>query len=318
MRNAFVAAVHELARRRREVMVLVGDNGAIVFDAYRRDCPEQFINVGIAEANLVGVSAGLAACGKAPFAYTIGTFLTMRACEQVRNDVCLQRLNVKLVGIGAGFVYSDLGPTHHATEDLALLRALPGLTVLSPADPAEARQATLAAAAIEGPVYLRLATGGTGRLYGDDYRFELGRAVTLRQGQDATIVATGAIVHEALAAAKLLEEEGVSAGVINVPTLKPFDGEAIAAAARQTGAVVTVEEHSVNGGLGSAVAEALSEAGGGARVQRLGLRDSFAQGYGSYAQMKRMNGLDAQSIAQAVGALRRGVAAGAGGGRAGE
>ncbi len=301
MRNAYIQALYELAGKDERIFALVADNGAIVYDQFRREFPDRFINFGIAEANMVSVAAGLASCGKIPFAYTISGFLTMRAFEQVRNDVCLQRMNVKLVGIGAGFVYSDLGPTHHATEDIAIMRVLPGMTILSPADPLEAYQATLAAAEVEGPVYLRIAGSKTPRICGDNYRFEFGRGVTLRQGSDLAMIATGNIMQEVQQAAEELAVGGVSVRLINIHTIKPIDRDIICRAARQTGAILTVEEHSITGGLGSAVAEVLMESGcGSVRFRRMGLMDRFPTGYGSYAEMKQINGLSRQHIVEAA------------------
>ena len=301
MRNAYLDALYELAGADRRVLALIADNGAIVYDRYRRDYPGQYFNFGISEANMVSVAAGLASCGKIPFAYTISVFLTMRAFEQVRNDVCLQKMNVKLVGTGAGFVYSSLGPTHHATEDMALMRALPGMTIFSPADASEAYQATIAAARMDGPGYLRLATGGSPKIYEGEQDFEPGRGVLLRGGDDVTIVGTGAILLEAIRAAAELEREGVSARVINIHTVKPIDREIILRAAAETGRVITLEEHSVTGGLGSCVAEVLAEAGqAGVKLRRLGLNDTFAVSYGSYEQMKQKNGLSKEFVVQAA------------------
>ena len=306
MRNEYISALHELAGENRDVLALVGDNGAIVYDGFQADYPEQFLNLGISEANMVSVAAGLAACGKIPFAYTIGCFLTERAFEQVRNDVCMQKMNVKLVGIGAGFVYSGLGPTHHGTEDVALMRALPNMTVLCPADGMEATKATKAAAAMTGPVYLRLATGKSPAVYGEDYEFRVGEAVTLREGCDITIIATGAIVHDVLAVADELEADGVSVRVINMHTLKPIDEQVIMTAAAETSAILTVEEHTISGGLGSCVAEVLAENGPvRVRLKRLGLKDSFAEGYGPYEYVKQSNGLGAGDIAEAARELLR-------------
>jgi len=299
MRNAYLKALYELAQRDDNVLAIVADNGAIVYDDFRRDCPDQFINVGIAEANLISVAAGLAQCGKLPFTYTIAAFLTIRAAEQVRNDVCLQQTNVKLVGIGAGFLYSDLGPTHHATEDLAFMRALPGMTIICPADPHEAYLATFAAAHISGPVYIRLAGSRTPALHDQDYRFEIGRGVTLRAGDALTLISTGMITHEALRAARLLHQQGVNARLIHLPTVKPFDSDIILTAARETGVLLTVDEHSVTGGIGSAVAEVLAEhAETAVKFKRVGLTDCFAQSYGAYADMKRLNGLAAEHIVE--------------------
>ena len=299
MRNAYLKALYELAQRDENILALVADNGAIVYDEFRRDFPDRFINVGIAEANLISLAAGLAACGKIPFTYTIAAFLTIRAAEQVRNDVCLQKTNVKLVGIGAGFVYSDLGPTHHATEDLAFMRALPGMTIICPADPHEAYLATFAAAHLKGPVYLRLTGSKTPSLHDQDYRFEIGRGVTLCTGDDLTLISTGMITHEVLRAARLLQQNGINARLLHLPTVKPLDAEIILAAARETGALLTIDEHSVTGGIGSAVAEVLAEqAETPVKFKRIGLADTFAQSYGSYADMKRLNGLAAEHIVQ--------------------
>jgi len=304
MRNAYLSALYELAKGDNRILALVADNGAIVYDKYRMDFPERFFNFGISEANMISVAAGLASCGKIPFAYTIACFITMRAFEQIRNDICLQRMNVKLVGIGAGFVYSNLGPTHHATKDITLMRSLPGMTIFSPADDLESQKATLAAAAIDGPVYLRLATGSSPVVYQKDYEFEPGRGVVLREGKDISIITTGAITHEALQAAEDLGNAGVSAKVINIHTVKPIDKEIIIQAASDTRAVLTVEEHSIYGGLGSAVAEVILENHKEpVSFKRLGLRGTFASGYGSYQDMKEMNGLSKGDIAQEAKAL---------------
>lgn len=297
MRNAYLSALYDLAKANQRIIALVADNGAIVYDKFREDFPERFFNFGIAEANMLSVAAGLSSCGFIPFAYTIANFLTMRAFEQVRNDLCLQRMNVKLVGIGAGFVYSNLGPTHHATEDIAIMRSLPGMTIFSCADALEARKATICAGQINGPVYIRLATAASPAVYKADYDFTAGKAVTLRKGTDITIIATGGIVAEAVKAAEELEKEGISVNLINVHTIKPFDKEAIFSAAKKTKAVLTIEEHTILGGLGSAVAEALLEEGiGRIKFKRLGLMGVFPEGYGSYEEMKEMNHLSKSRI----------------------
>lgn len=299
MRNAYISALYDLAKENKQILALVADNGAIVYDKYRQDFPARFINFGIAEANMVSVAAGLASCGKIPFAYTISCFITMRAFEQIRNDICMQKMNVKLVGIGAGFVYSNLGPTHHATEDIALMRALPNMTIFSPADSLETRKATIAAYKVVGPVYLRLATGSTPDIYTQDYEFKIGQGVTLREGRDITIIATGGIIYEALQAADMLEDSGISVRLVNIHTIKPIDTEIILESAVQTQAIITVEEHTIFGGLGSAVAEVLAEADGlDVRFRRLGLKGCFAQDYGTYDEMKKANSLSKEDIAR--------------------
>lgn len=301
MRNAYLSALYELAKANKQILALVSDNGAIVYDKFRKDFSAQFLNFGIAEANMVSVASGLAASGKIPFCYTIASFLTMRAFEQIRVDICLQNMNVKLVGIGAGFVYSNLGPTHHAIEDICIMRVLPYMTVFSPADPLEAKKVTLAAARICGPVYIRLSTGGTPSVYEEDYDFKVGSAVTLREGSDIAIIATGSIIHEVLKAVKDLEKKGRSIRLINMHTLKPIDKEVIFNAGLEIGAILTVEEHSVIGGLGSAVAEVLMEKKEvSVEFKRLGLNDSFPCGYGSYDEMKAANGLSKDKIIKAA------------------
>lgn len=305
MRTAYLKALHELAAKDRNVWALISDNGAIVYDQYRKDFPGQYLNLGISEANMLGMAAGMASCGKIPFAYTIGAFLAYRALEFIRNDVCLQGQNVKIVGTGAGETYSGLGPTHHATEDLGALRSLPGLTILCPASPKEAWAATHAAYRHEGPVYLRLGTNGEPEIYEGDHAFTIGKAVELKHGGDVTIFATGSIVKDALDAAEALGRGGISACVVNVHTLKPIDEEAISRACHETGRIVTVEDHDVIGGLGSAVAEVIAASGHGVAFRRVGLTD-FSHGYGTYAQVKDANGVGRRQIEDAVREVLRG------------
>lgn len=295
MRTAYLDTLYELASKDKKVYALISDNGAIVYDKYRRDLPSQYLNLGISEANMLGVAAGMASCGKIPFAYTIGAFLAYRAFEFIRNDICLQKQNVKIVGTGAGEVYSALGPTHHSTEDLGGLRALPNLTILCPASPLEVRKATEAAYEYEGPIYLRLGTNRETEIYDGDYVFEIGKGITLRNGNDITLISTGSIVRDVLEAAKSLDKDGIQARVINIHTIKPIDREIILRAIAETGKIVTVEDHNVIGGLGSAVAEVVAESGKGIAFKKLGLTD-FSAGYGSYQQVKENNGIGIRQI----------------------
>ena len=301
MRNAYLSALHDLAKANKNILALISDNGAIVYDKFRADFPGQYTNCGISEANMVGMAAGLASSGKIPFAYTISNFLVYRAYEQIRNDVCLQNMNVKLVGIGVGFVYSSLGPTHHGTEDIAVMRCLPHLTIFSPADPLETKKVTMAAAAINGPVYIRLATGGTPVIYEKDYDFSVGKAVEIMPGTDVAILSTGSSVHEVLLAVKELKKKGISARLINFHTIKPIDKEMIVKAARETGRILVVEEQNINGGLAGAISEVLLEEGWGkVKFHRMGLQDTFAHGYGTYDDLKELNGLSKAHIVAAV------------------
>lgn len=282
--------LYELAQKDKRVHALISDNGAIVYDKYRRDLPEQYLNLGISEANMIGMAAGMASCGRIPFAYTIGAFLAYRAFEFIRNDVCLQNQNVKIVGTGAGQVYSALGPTHHSTEDLGGLRALPNLTIICPASPMEVKKATVAAYEHEGPVYLRLGTNKEPEIYDSDYEFQIGRAVTLKDGKDITLIGTGSILKDVLDVAEQLETEGIDVRVIDMHTIKPIDKEIIIKAVDETGKIVTIEDHNVIGGLGSAVAEVIAEYGKGVKFRRLGLND-FSKGYGTYEIVRQSNGI---------------------------
>lgn len=295
MRTAYLDTLYDLADKDKRVYALISDNGAIVYDKYRKDLAEQYLNLGISEANMLGMAAGMASCGKIPFAYTIGAFLAYRAFEFIRNDICLQKQNVKIVGTGAGEVYSALGATHHSTEDLGGLRALPNLTIICPASPLEVKKATIAAYEYEGPVYLRLGTNKEPEIYNDDHLFEIGKGVTVKEGGDVTLIGTGSIVKDILDAAETLQEEGISARVINMHTLKPIDREIILQAIEETGKIVTIEDHNVIGGLGSAVAEVIAESGHGVAFKRIGMQE-FSKGYGTYAQVKEMNGIGIERI----------------------
>lgn len=299
MRTAYLDTLYDLASRDKRVYALISDNGAIVYDKYRRDLASQYLNLGISEANMLGMAAGMASCGKIPFAYTIGAFLAYRAFEFIRNDICLQKQNVKIVGTGAGEVYSTLGPTHHATEDLGGLRTLPKLTILCPASPLEVKKATIAAYEYEGPIYLRLGTNRESEIYAEDYSFEIGKGVTLKEGKDITLIGMGSIVKDILDAAERLQKDGIQARVINIHTIKPIDIEIIQKAIEETGKIVTIEDHNIIGGLGSAVAEVIAESGKGAAFKRLGLQ-GFSSGYGTYIQVKEKNGIGIERICQEV------------------
>lgn len=304
MRNAYIKTLYELAKEDVNVLGINADNGAIVYDAFRRDFPKQYMNFGIAEANMVAAAAGMASQGKIPFIYTIGAFLVYRAMEFIRNDVCYQKQNVKIVGIGSGCAYANLGPTHQTTEDISVLRAMPGLTIFCPASPLEAQKATRAAYELDGPVYLRLGRNGEPEIYEKDYDFVPGKGIMLRDGKDVTIIGTGGILLDVLEAADMLEKDGFSVRVINIHTIKPLDEEIIQKAAEETKAIVTVEEHSIYGGLGGAVAEVLAEYGGNVRFRRIGLK-GFVEGYGDPESVKKMNGIDNEAIKMVVLELLR-------------
>lgn len=306
MQKAYMSALCEIAGEDRNVLSLLADSGTGYDELFRRYFPEQMLDFGIAEENMVSAAAGLAMCGKIPFVYTAGAFLAYRSLEFIRDDICFQNLNVKIVGMGAGLSWSTLGVTHHTTEDLGALRALPNLTVFSPACPREVEKTVRAAYEIHGPVYIKIGMNNEPDVYGEDYEFVTGRQYLLRDGKDVCIFAAGGIVAEVLAAAQLLAEAGVDAAVVNVPTIAPFDTEYVLEMAKRYPAVFTVEEHSITGGLGSAVAETLSEGGAGVRFRRIGLAGCFAKGYGTHAQVRAANGLDGPGIFRQI---REGLAA---------
>lgn len=295
MRTAYLDTLYDLASKDKRVYALISDNGAIVYDRYRQDLSAQYLNLGISEANMLGMAAGMASCGKIPFAYTIGAFLAYRAFEFIRNDICLQKQNVKIVGTGAGEVYSALGPTHHSTEDLGGLRSLPNLTILCPASPLEVKKATIAAYEYDGPIYLRLGTNKEAEIYNEDYTFEIGKGVMLREGNDVTLIGTGSILKDILEIAELLSRENIQARVINIHTIKPIDKEIILRAIEETEKIAVIEDHNVIGGLGSAVAEVIAESGRGVQFKRIGLH-GFSNGYGTYAQVKEMNGIGIEEV----------------------
>ncbi|MCL2106933.1 MAG: transketolase family protein [Oscillospiraceae bacterium] len=295
-RDAYGKALAELGAVNDKVVVLDTDLAAATKTAmFRKAFPERFFNCGIAEANLMGVAAGLATMGYTAFASSFAMFAAGRAFEQVRNTIGYPGLNVKIGATHAGISVGEDGASHQCNEDIALMRTIPGMTIVNPADAIEARAAVFAAARLDGPVYLRFGRLALPALFDESYAFEIGRGVTLRGGNDLTIAATGLLVHEALIAAEQLANEGIRARVLNIHTIKPLDLEILTNAASETGAIVTAEEHSVVGGLGGAVAEALS-ATLPVPVLRVGVEDRFGAS-GPAVEMLRVYGLCAENIA---------------------
>lgn len=299
MRRAYVRALADVASADGRIFGIVADIGTFTFDDFKQRCRDRFINVGIAECNMIGLAAGLALEGKMPFVYTIAPFLTGRAFEPIRVDICYQSLNVRLVGCGSGYSYSTLGATHHAIDDIALMRALPNMTVLSPADPRDVDQAVRASITHPGPVYIRIGRDGETAVNPDGYVFSIGRAVTVREGTDCTVIGTGAILAHALEAADNLSGRGVDVRVLNMHTIKPVDEAAILRAAHETRCILTVEEHTIVGGLGSAVAEVLADhlpLASHVRYARMGLNDCFCTEYGTPADLDAWCGLTSADI----------------------
>jgi len=300
VRTAFLQTLLELAREDERIVLLTGDLGFSVLEPFMEQLPKQFVNAGVAEQNMTGLAVGLALSGKIALTYSIANFPTLRCLEQIRNDVCYHEANVKIVAVGGGFAYGALGASHHATEELGVMRIMPGLTVVAPADPIEARAATRAIVAHPGPCYIRLGKAGEPEVHAGPIDFQLGRAIRVRDGRDLTLISTGGMLKTAVGVARRLKEKGVGARVLSMHTLKPLDEEAVLAAARETGAVVTLEQHSVIGGLGSAVAEVLAEAPVKVPFQRIGLPSAFAPRVGSQAYLEEQHGLTEEPVLRAV------------------
>ena len=300
MRNAFIRGLTALAGRDDRVVLLTGDLGYKIFDDFAARFPGRFINAGVAEQNMVGVATGLALEGFRPFVYSIATFATLRCFEQIRDDVCYNAVPVTIVGVGGGFSYGANGPTHHATEDIAIMRTLPNMTVVCPGDPVETELAVAAGASLGGPLYLRLGRAGDPVVHHDPPSLQIGMSIKVREGNDCALVSTGGMLPVAMAAADLLEAENVSCRIISMHTVKPLDTTALEACCRQTKALFTLEEHSRLGGLGSAVGEWLLESGKSCKVTCFGTEDRFADTAGSQAYLRQRHGLSAEQIARKV------------------
>ncbi|HBR86791.1 MAG TPA: transketolase [Candidatus Marinimicrobia bacterium] len=301
MRDHFIRRMSNLVKQDPRIMLITGDLGFGVFNDFRKDFPENFINVGVAEQQMTGLATGLALEGKITFTYSIANFATLRCLEQIRNDAAYHGANVNVVAIGGGFSYGALGISHHATEDLAIMRSIPDMTVVAPCGYWETMEATAAIANQPGTAYLRLDKSS-----GDDTpqevneSFHLGQARILRPGHDCTIITAGGILEEVLQAADTLTAEGIHARIMSMHTIKPIDQEAIINAVTETGTLITVEEHTIHGGLGSAVAEVLFDHGKTGNLLRIGLDMGFSSIVGSQKYLRQQYKLDAASIEQRV------------------
>lgn len=296
-REAYGAALVEMGAKYENLVVLDADLAAATKTGmFKKAYPDRFFDCGIAENNMVGVAAGLALSGKIPFASSFAMFLAGRSFEQVRNSLGYPHINVKLGATHAGITVGEDGATHQCNEDIALMRTIPGMVVLNPADATEAKKAVEAAILHDGPVYLRFGRMAVPVLYGDDYDFKIGRGVKMAEGSDVSIIATGIMVEQALAARELLAADGIKASVVNMATIKPIDEQLVIAEAKACGAVVTAEEHSVIGGLGAAVCETLCRTAP-VPVLRCGVKDTFGRS-GNAKELISYFGLDAQAIAE--------------------
>lgn len=294
-RDAYGEALRELGTINKDIVVLDADlSGSTKTITFKKEFPERFFNVGIAEQNLIGTAAGLAAAGKIPFASSFAMFATGRAFEIIRNSVCYPNLNVKIAATHAGLMVGEDGATHQALEDISIMRSLPNMVVLSPADGVEAKQCIYKAAEYDGPVYIRLGRSKVPVIFDEDYKFEIGKGVELKEGKDVTIIATGVMVEKALITADKLSEENISARVINMSTIKPIDKNIIIKAAKETKGIVTVEEHNIIGGLGSAVSEVVVE-NVPTYVEKIGTMDTFGES-GNGNKLLEKYGLGVENI----------------------
>lgn len=301
MRDTFVKTLVELAKEDKNIELITGDLGFGVLKPYWEAVPDQFTNAGIAEQNMTTVAAGMALEGKTVFTYSIGNFPTLRCLEQIRNDCAYHNANVKVVCIGGGFVYGSLGMSHQATEDLAILRALPDVVVMAPADLVEAEECTKALAAYPGTAYLRLGRGGEKRIHDHIDNFQIGKAIKVRDGKKIAIFSTGAIFEEVNAAYNVLVEKEYDPAVYTFPTVKPIDTEVIKECAKEFDVVVTCEEHNIVGGFGSAVAEVMAEMKEKkAYLLRIGLNDEYSIKVGNQNYLRQQYGMDSASIVKKI------------------
>lgn len=298
-REAYGKALVKLGDLREDVVVLDADlSKSTKTSEFAKTFPTRFFNMGIAEQNLIGAACGLATAGKIPFASTFAMFATGRGFEIIRNSVCYPNLNVKICATHAGISVGEDGASHQSVEDIAIMRSIPNMTVLVPCDAIETEKMIFEIVKYNGPVYVRLGRSAVPQIFGEDYDFEIGKGVILREGSDATIIACGMMVNEAINASKLLKEEGINVRVINISTIKPIDKEVIIESAKKTGAIVTVEEHSVIGGLGSAVSDVVSE-NYPVLVKKIGINDVFGQS-GKPKQLMEEYGLTVENIINKV------------------
>lgn len=301
MRDTFVKTLVEIAKKDKNIELVTGDLGFGVLKPFWEQLPDQFTNAGIAEQNMTTVAAGMALEGKTVFTYSIGNFPTLRCLEQIRNDCAYHNANVKIVCIGGGFVYGSLGMSHHATEDIAILRALPDVVVMAPGDLVEAQEATKAIAQYKGTCYLRLGRGGEKRIHDRIEHFQIGKAIRVHEGEKVAIFSAGAIFEEVQGAYDLLNRQGLSPAVYTFPTVKPIDKDVICACAKDFDLIVTCEEHNIVGGFGSAVAEVMAEMPAKrAYLMRIGMQDMYATKVGSQAYLREQYGMSAKQIAEKI------------------
>lgn len=300
MRDTFVKTLISVAKQNPDVQLITGDLGFGVLKPYWEQCPDQFTNAGIAEQNMTSVAAGMALEGKIVFTYSIGNFPTLRCLEQIRNDCAYHKANVKVVCVGGGYVYGSLGMSHHATEDIAIMRSLPDVAVVCPADLVEAEKAVIAITTYPGTVYLRLGRGGEKRIHEKIDTFEIGKAIKVQDGFKVAIFSTGAIFEEVTGALAILAEHRINPAVYTFPTVKPLDRDVIEHCAEDFDLIVTCEEHNVVGGFGSAVAEVLADINSNAVLMKIGIEDTYCCAVGNQKYLRTYNKIDSANIAAKI------------------
>lgn len=296
MRNEFQKVIQKLYRENDKLVTVVADSGTEELDQVRQNYPDRVVDAGISECSAVGIAAGIAASGGLPILYGMASFLVYRAFEFIRDDICLQKLKVMIVGSGAGVIYNNLGPTHHATEDIAVMNVLPYIKILSIASPKEVEPIMRCALEIDGPVYIRFGKAWEEEIYENAPVFRFGIGTELMQGDDVTIISTGSIVSSVLKAGKMLKEKGYSVRVLNMSTIKPMDEESILCAAQKTHRILVVEEHSTTGGLAGIVAMILLKAQIPVKFEQMGFDRTFCEEYGWYQDIKKICGLGERDI----------------------
>ncbi len=300
MRITFIKSLIEIVRSDKRVMLITGDLGFSVFEEFQKNYPRQYLNPGVAEQSLTGIAAGLALEGKIPFIYSIVPFITMRNFEQIRNDICYQNLNVKIIGVGAGLSYGIYGHTHYGLEDISLMRILPNMTVFSPGDPVEVAWVVSEAMKIQGPCYIRLGKVGEPIVHKNKVRLKVGKGAIIQDGKDLTIMATGVLLPRALEVASLLKRRGFHSRIVSIHTIQPLDEELIVDCVRETKAIFTLEEHFIQGGLGTAVAEVIAEKNLQIPFRRFGVLHKFFCTTGSQEYMRSQSGLTADQLAMSI------------------
>jgi len=300
MRKAFIKKLTQLVNKNKDIYLLTGDLGFSIFDEFQKDFPDNYLNVGLSEANMIGMAAGLALAGKQVFVYSIIPFVTLRCLEQIRNDLCYQRLPVKIIGVGEGLSYGTAGATHHALEDIAVMSALPEMTIIAPGDPIEVECTVEKSLELKGPCFIRLGKSGEPTLHKKEFIFKIGKSIVLKNGEDITVISTGNMLETALKVYDILKKENINCKIVSMHTIKPIDREIIVKSANNMDVIVSIEEHSKIGGLGSHIAIVIFEERLNVKYLQIALPDKFIHTVGSQNYLKKLYGLTHEQIARKI------------------